>query len=288
MALPPMQDEREQLIHDHLHLVHHVVNQLAIRYPRHVDREELWNAGALGLVDAARRFDPGTGLAFPRYAMIRIRGAIVDSTRSRDWATRSVRRQMREVRSAREHFRNEHGREPSSEELAGRMGVSPDELAGRLADAASARLLHLDQRLGPHADDGTLADLIEETGKEVLPDRKLEQRELLGTLRTAVDALPDVQREVVRRSYLGGEYLRDIADSLGVTEARVSQIRTEALAALRAYFGRTYDGVPEVDDGAPGTRSRSAFVAALTARSTWRSRLAAADRAGSVPAARLA
>lgn len=281
------QDDRDTMITDHLHLVTHVVNQLSVRYPRHVDRQELWNAGALGLVDAARRYDPDAGLTFPRYAMIRIRGAIIDSTRTRDWATRSVRRGMRELREASERFRNRHRREPSSQELADSMGVSVEQLASTRADAASAKLLYLDRRLGPHQDDASLADLVEERDADVLPDRKLEQRELVGTLRTAVAALPEVQREVVRRSYLAGEYLRDIAASLGVTEARVSQIRAEALDALRAYFGETYDGVPAVDSSAPGTRSRSAFVAALKSDSTWRARLAAADREA-VPAARSA
>ena len=71
----------DQLVLDNLGLVHHAVNLVATRYPRHVDRDELWNAGALGLVDASRRFDPDQGTPFQRYAMIRIRGAIIDSTR---------------------------------------------------------------------------------------------------------------------------------------------------------------------------------------------------------------
>ncbi len=85
------------LVEEHLYLVQHIVNQLAVRYPRHVDRQELWAAGAAGLVDASRRYDPGAEVPFARYASIRIRGAIIDSTRSRDWATRSLRRRAREM-----------------------------------------------------------------------------------------------------------------------------------------------------------------------------------------------
>ena len=82
-----------------------------------------------------------------------------------------------------------------------------------------------------------------------------------------------MQREVVERYFFGGEYLRDIAHSLGVTEARVSQIRAEALNAVRAYFGSAFEAVPEVPASAPGVRSRAAYVSAVSAQSTWRSRI---------------
>jgi RNA polymerase sigma factor FliA len=83
-------------------------------------------------------------------------------------------------------------------------------------------------------------------------------------VRTAIACLNDVQRQVIERYFFGGEYLRDIADSLGVTEARVSQIRAEALNALRAYFGTSFEGVMEVAPDAPGLRRRAAYVARLS------------------------
>lgn len=276
-TLPPA--EANHLVTEHLELVQHVVNQVATRYPRHVDREELWNAGAEGLVDASRRYDPSTGIPFGRYAMIRIRGAIIDSTRSRDWATRTLRREMREVRKATEEFEASEGRTPASVELAERLGISVDELAAHRSAAVSASLLHLDQRIASDESDATLGDTVTERSADVLPEAKLEERELVGTLRTAVTHLPEVQREVVERYYFGGEYLRDIADSMGVTEARVSQIRSEALNAMRALFGEQFDGVPSVPENAPGRRARTAFVANVAAQSTWRSRLEAADYA---------
>ena len=85
MAQPTAAD---QLVVDHLGLVQHIVSSLSSRYPRHVDRNDLWNAGALGLVEASKRYDETVGIPFARYAAIRVRGAIIDSTRSRDWATR--------------------------------------------------------------------------------------------------------------------------------------------------------------------------------------------------------
>lgn len=276
---PEERELADRLVTDNLGLVQHVVNQVAARYPRHVDRQELWNAGAYGLVDASRRFDEAQGIPFARYAMIRIRGAIIDSTRSRDWATRAARRGLREIREATDALVAEHGRAPSEGEIAERLDIAVDRLEEMRSATAHANLLHLDQRVGS-VDTGetTLSDLIQEEDEAALPMHALENRELTGTLRLAVQNLPEVQREVVTRYYFGGEFLRDIADSLGVTEARASQIRSEGLTALRAYFARAFDGVPEVDDAAPGRRSRTAFLEQLDRTSTWRDRLDAADQ----------
>ena len=262
------------LVEEHLYLVQHVVNSLASRFPRHVDRGELWSAGAHGLVDASRRYDPDAGIPFPRYATIRIRGAILDSTRTRDWATRSLRREMRSVRDAEAAFSETHGRTPDSAELAASLGMTTEKLAAHQAAAATANLLHLDHSVAGGEDgDATLAERLEERDANVLPEESLEQMELIGTARSAVDHLPEVQREVVQRYYFGGELLRDIADSLGVTEARVSQIRSEALLAMRAYFGTAFEGVPGVTANAPGLSRRASYVADVSASTTWRSRL---------------
>ena len=279
--------DRDALCVDHLYLVQHVVNSLAARYPRHVDRGELWSAGAFGLVDAAQRYDPATGLPFARFATIRIRGAIIDSTRSRDWATRSLRRRMREVGGAIESFEQANGRSASEVELAQRMGIKVDELAAHRAAAATATLLHLDQCFGDgDGADNDLAARVEERRQDQLPEAAMEQRELMGTIRVAVKFLPDFQRDVIQRYYFDGELLRDIAASHGVTEARASQVRSEALSAMRAYFGTAFEGVPAVDPGAPGLRRRAAYVSELTARSTWRNRLEAAADANELDARR--
>jgi len=262
------------LVTEHLYLVQQVVNQLASRYPRHVDRSELWSAGAYGLVDASRRFDPDAGIPFPRYAAIRIRGAIIDSTRTRDWATRRLRRDIRTVREARDGFEVREGRAPSETELAALLRIDVAELREHRASAANATLLHLDHPLpGTDSAETGLAARLEERERERLPEDAIEHNELVGTVRSAVSFLPEPQRDVVERYYFRGELLRDIADSLGVTEARASQIRSEALDAMRAYFGNAFEGVMPVPPKAPGIRRRATYVEELSTQSTWRSRL---------------
>lgn len=269
---------RHDLVTDHLELVSRVVNRVAVRFPRHVDREELWNAGALGLVDAARRFDPSLGIPFPRYAAVRIRGAVIDATRRRDWTTRSVRRRMRELQQATEDLRAVHGREPEESELAAAMGISVTALEAVRSDAKTASLLHLEQPVGSAAQsEMTLGDLVVESTTDHLPDEQLEQRELLGTLRVAVRNLPAAQRQVIERYYGRGEFLHQIAEHLDVTEARVSQIRAEALQALQAYFATAFDGVSAVEEDAPGSRARSRFLETMADAGAWQRCMAAAD-----------
>lgn len=263
------------LVEANLRLVDHVVGQMAASYPRHVDRDELRSAGILGLVDAARRFDAEGGSPFAPYAMIRIRGAIIDSIRGRDWATRSVRRRQREQRAAGERFAQERGRQPSREELAAFMGVSEERIEATRADARAAQMVWLDRPLG--RDGGTVGTEVPEADADFLPQKHLEEKELHGTLHTAIELLPEVQRDVLRRTYFGGEILRDVAVTYGVTEARISQIRNEAIASMRAYFASSWGRVDE-DARVPerGTRNRTSFVHRMQDETTWRQRLDAA------------
>ena len=262
----------DRRVEEHLELVQYIVNQLAARYPRHVDRSELWSAGAAGLVDAAKRYDPSTGVPFARYASIRIRGAIIDSTRSRDWATRSLRRRAREIHNVERELEQELGRTPSNEEVAEASHLSVDEIERCRRGVERSTLLQLDQPIGDgNGSTETLQSLLTEEDTECLPQDAAEHRELLGTLRLAVQHLDETHREVIVRHFFSDDLLQDIAADLGVTEARVSQIRSEAINAIRAYLGTEFDGIPEVPEGAPGRRRRASYLETMQEQ-TWRQR----------------
>ncbi len=271
---PLSSEEQNRLVAETLDLVGHIVAEVSVRYPRHVDRSELWNAGALGLVEASRRYDPDSGIPFARYAAIRIRGAIIDSTRTRDWASRSVRRRLREISQATAMLEEQNGQAPNSEELAAFLGITVEELVRRQAQASVSTLLHLDQPAD--GDDVPLVDRVEENSAEVLPEEAFEQRELRGNLVEAVRNLPPIQAEVISRYYLEGELLQDIADDLGLTEARVSQIRSEALASMRSFFATQYEGVEAAPENTPGKRARAAYLERM-AGTDWRTRIEASD-----------
>jgi RNA polymerase sigma factor for flagellar operon FliA len=259
-------DERAT-IEQHLPLVRHIVFQVAVRFPRHVDREDLARAGALGLVEAARRYDGARGVPFERFAAQRIRGAILDAVRAADWAPRSVRTLARTLEETTQQLASALGRPPTFDETASAMSATPEDLARLHERIHRSVVLALDHHLsGDGTDDNhTLGDTITDTDLE--PSEELEQRELLAYLRDAVQLLPPRQRLVVIGYFLEGRSSGELARFLGITESRVSQLRSEALGMLRDAINAQYD------DDAQIPRRRAGLAAALRSSSAWRDRL---------------
>ncbi|MDG2025596.1 MAG: sigma-70 family RNA polymerase sigma factor [Acidimicrobiales bacterium] len=123
-----MESDLAEMIELNLPLVKHIVFQVAVHFPRHVDRDELARAGALGLVQAARRYDEERGVPFECFAAQRIRGAILDAVRAADWAPRSVRNLARKLEGAEQRLATELGRVPTKDEMSEALGMSHSEL----------------------------------------------------------------------------------------------------------------------------------------------------------------
>ncbi len=227
------QQQVTALIEEHLPLVSHVVFQVAVNFPRHVEREELARAGALGLVEAAKRFDETRGVPFNRFAAQRIRGAIIDAVRAADWAPRSVRALARSLDQAELDLANRLGRAPSVAETATELGISRAEL-DRLRDRMfRSVVLAFDSLLGSSDDEElTLVDVLTDRSS-VEPSEELEARELRAYLRDAVHLLPERHRIVVVGYFIEERTSTELAAFMGVTESRVSQMRSEALAMLK-------------------------------------------------------
>lgn len=227
-TLPATQVSTEdELVRDHLDLVRKMVAQTATRIPAHVSRDDLLSAGMAGLAMAARHFDPARGVPFDRYAATRIRGALIDELRSFDWASRPVRTKARALAATTETLTAELGRTPTNEELAGACGITVDALGRLTDDVHRAVVLNYEAIL--------------ETGdSEVLlpsndgdPEEELLSRERADCLMRAIDALPERLRTVVRGYFFEERTVTEIADELGVTQSRVSQLRSEAIELLR-------------------------------------------------------
>ncbi len=234
------------LVEEHLDLVHHVVFQVAVHFPRHVDRDDLARAGALGLVEAARRYEAARGVPFNRFAAQRIRGAIIDAVRSADWAPRSVRVQARRLDAAELELSTRLGRAPSAAETAAALGMSLDDLAAlreRLYRSVVLAFEHM--TVDTEDEELSLLDVIEDR-TAVEPSAELEDRELHTYLRDAVALLPERHRLVVVGYFLEERTSDDLARFLGVTESRISQMRSEALAMLKDGIERQYR--PEAED----------------------------------------
>ena len=265
----------DQLVREHLTLAHCVVSDTLRKVPRHVSRDDLTSAALLGLVQAAKSFDSERGVAFARYARMRIEGALVDELRSRDWASRSVRARARHLQVATEELEGSLGRTPNTAELAERLGVKVAEVAKINDDVRRASLVDLD---AVSVDDDHLGALATHLPG---PTETLLTRERVAYLMDAVAALPERLRRVVVASFFEERLMQDIADELGVTESRVSQMRTEALALLKEGVNAHLD--PDQVAPLPAkldrvARRKAAYRSAVGSASDFRTRLDARPR----------
>ena len=275
-------DEVTLRIEHHLPLVRHIVFQVAGHFPRHVDREELARAGALGLVEAARRFDDARGVPFDRFAARRIRGAILDAVRAADWAPRSVRNLARRLEQVEQHLATELGRVPSFEEMATALGISRAELSHLQDRMFRSVVLALEHEVtGDIDEDLTLVDVLRDC-REREPAEELEHRELRALVRDAVLLLPERHRLVIIGYFLEDATSQALASFLGVTESRVSQLRSEALVMLREGIEAQFDRVAEVETAQGRVERRKArYAVAIRDASSWRTRLDAPPKAES-------
>ena len=229
----------------------------------------------LGLVEAARRYDESRGVPFDRFAAQRIRGAILDAVRAADWAPRSVRTLARRLEGVEQRLATELGRVPSAKEMAGALGMTDAELA-RLQDRLfRSVVLALEHEVNDAGDeDLTLVDVLRDRSVTE-PLEELESRELHAYLRDAVHLLPERHRLVIVGYFLEGRTSQELARFLGVTESRVSQLRSEALTMLKDGIEAQYAGpvvAPEASIGRVARR-KAGYAAAIAEASPWQDRL---------------
>ena len=264
--------DRVATIEQYLPLVRHIVFQVAVHFPRHVDREELARAGTLGLVEAAQRYDEERGVPFQRFAAQRIRGAILDAVRAADWAPRSVRTLARNLEVTNSRLTADLGRAPTADEVASAMSTTPEQLVRLQNRIHRSVVLALDHTVADAEEESTLGDLL--TDVDALePSEELEARELRAYVRDAVQLLPERHQLVVIGYFLEGKTSAELARFLGVTESRVSQLRSEALDMLREAIEAQYGVEADPEVGARVARRRAAYAAAVATNSDWRERI---------------
>ena len=265
-------NDMDELCRAHLPLVHFEVRAIGSRLPGHVFTDDLVSAGMAALAMAARSFDASLGVPFGRYAVRRIRGALLDELRSADWATRSLRAKVRRRDAVHDSLAASLGRRPSPVEVAAELGCSVAELERLEADLHSSVVLRLD--VMTDAAGGGAADAILPS-TDATPEMVLMARERQAYLRDAIEALPDRLATVVRGCFFEDRPMRELAEDLGVTESRISQMRAEALRLLRDGLNSQLDPAMLASSGdrpvnATGAvaRRKAAYYAQIAARSS--------------------
>lgn len=270
----------DDLVVQNLALVGYHVSEVMMRVPPTVTRDELASAGSLALVLAARAYDPSTGVPFARYAALRIRGALVDELRSMDWATRGARHRARELAATNDRLTGALGRAPSREELAQALGTDVSAVDQARQDA-ERRVLSIDATVNP------VADLLSDDSPG--PEDALLIGERLRYLRAGVETLPDRLRQVVEELFFHDRPVAELAAEMGVTQSRISQLRTEALGLLRDGLNASLD--PDLVTTAErpqgvAERRRQTYFAAVAARAATSANRAAMHDARTVPTPR--
>jgi RNA polymerase sigma factor FliA len=268
---PRLRPGTTELVEQHLPLVGHLVRQTLSRVPAHVSHDDLSSAGMLALVQAAEAFDANRGASFATYAATRIRGALVDELRGLDWASRSVRRRAREVDDARGRISTALGRPAESHEVAAALGIGTSELAAHQDDLARASVMSL------HAfEERSVDDLL--PAHTITPADVVEQREQIAYLHDAVTQLPERLRVVVEGYFFADRPMAELAEELGVSESRISQLRAEAVALLKGALTAVLEPDRATSHERPAgcaARRKEAYYASVASHRSYSARLSA-------------
>lgn len=232
-----MHPTEDALIAQYAPLVRRLALQLAARLPSNVELDDLMQAGMMGLLDAVRRYEQQDDAKFETYATTRVRGAMLDELRSQDWLSRGARSKARDIEAAVRRVQQRELRAASEQEIAEELGVSLEEYYLMLDDASGVQLVHYE-------------DLSSDSSSEVLdrvvmgdedvarhqenPLNLLMSHNLHAAVVQAIDALPEREKLLLSLQFEHDLNQKEIAAVMGVTEGRISQLRSQAVARIRA------------------------------------------------------
>lgn len=237
-------DERDRLIMDHVPLLKHLVGRMFFDVPGAVERDDLFGFGMIGLIAAADSWDRSRGTAFSTYAYPKIRGAILDELRRMDFLPRGRRERVRQVEAVMDRLEQERGQKPAPEEIASVLGWSVDEVDEVFVTASTAVKTSLDAGANEDGISAGLGAMLTDP-RSTDPVGSAEFEEMKEAMVQAISDLPTQEKSVITLYYAEELLLREIAEVLGVTESRVSQIHSRAIYRLNRELEGGADGCCE-------------------------------------------
>jgi RNA polymerase sigma factor for flagellar operon FliA len=234
--------ERDALILKYAPLIKYIAHRLAMRLPAHISVEDLISAGAIGLMDAVNKFDPGKRVQFSTYAEYRIKGAMLDELRALDWVPRSVRQKMSRLDKAYSRLQKEKGRPVEEEEVAEELGLTLEGFYDLLNDTNGVAFLdidHVPRKLNGLNEEDLLQLLMDDESRD--PAVQLSFMELKATLAQAIDKLTQKEKTIIALYYYDELTLKEIGQVLGFTESRICQIHSKVILKLRSQLKKIFE-----------------------------------------------
>jgi RNA polymerase sigma factor FliA len=228
-------DEREKIIEEFLPIIKHLAFKVSRGFDDDGITEDLISSGVLGLLEAMEKFDPSRGIKLNTFAYLRIRGAMIDELRKRDWFPRSARTKAKKLEEVIRKLEARLGRYPREEEVAEELKVDLDDYLIMLKDFGSLSILSIEDisEVSGMDREGIIRYVMEEGAS---PEQRAEMKEMETLLGHEIDRLPEKQKLVLSMYYYEDMNMKEIAEVMGITEARISQIHSQAVLSLRTFL----------------------------------------------------
>ena len=221
---------RDELILQYIYLTRYVVGRVKVALPPTFSYEDISSYGVEGLIDAVEKYTPKMGARFETYALVRIRGNIIDKVRSQDFLPRSVRRKIRDVKEAQEELKRQFGRAATDTEIANYLGIEKEKVEQILADDTTITSIY--ENKGVADGDIEIIDTIEDP-RNLAPHEQLEEKDVKKELEDALKRLPERERTIMVLYYHENMTLKEIGDAINISESRVSQLHAQAIMKLK-------------------------------------------------------
>lgn len=227
-------DDKSQLIKDHLYLVDILVGRMVTQVPSFMNRDDMQSAGMLGLLDAANKFDPGKNILFKTFAEYRIRGSILDEMRKLDWFSRSLRDKHNKISRTISDLEFKLGRDPEELEIAQAMDMSLEDYQRMLGQVSHLGCVSLNETLDQSNQGRSFIEVLVDKRKSSSPSNRLENSQLTKLFAEVLDTLSEKEKIVISLYYYEELTQKEISEVLSLSEGRVSQLHSQALIKLKS------------------------------------------------------
>ena len=221
---------RDTLIVQYIYLIRYVVGRVKVTLPSTISVEDIAGYGVEGLINAIERYSPQKNTRFETYALIRIRGSILDRIRAQDFLPRSVRKKIKDIKNAQEHLKQELGRMPTTQEVAGFLDMEPEIVTQILSEDTTMTSLY--DKKGASDDSVEIIDTIQDTNK-LNPQEQAEEKNVKHELERALRRLPERERIIMVLYYQENMTLKEIGETISMSESRVCQLHAQAIMKLK-------------------------------------------------------